>query len=106
MHYLDANATEKLRPAARAAVLAALELTGNPSSVHAAGRAARRVVEAARVSLAARFGGRPENLVFTSGATEANALAIHALAGGTDRARQRIIVGATEHDAVLAAAPD
>jgi cysteine desulfurase len=106
MHYLDANATEPLRPAARAAVLAALELTGNPSSVHAAGRATRRVVESARVSLAVRFGGRPENLVFTSGATEANALAIHALAGGNDRARQRIIVGATEHDAVLAAAPD
>ena len=100
MHYLDANATEPLRPAARVAVLAALEVTGNPSSVHGPGRAARRVVEAARTSLAARFGGRPEDLVFTSGATEANALAIHAL--GTGR---RIILGATEHDAVRAAAP-
>jgi cysteine desulfurase len=101
MHYLDANATEPLRPAARDAVLAALELTGNPSSVHGAGRAAWRVVEAARVALAARFGGRPEDLVFTSGATEANALAIHALGAG-----RRVIVGATEHDAVRAAAPD
>jgi cysteine desulfurase len=116
MHYLDANASEPLRPAARAAVLAALDETGNPSSVHGAGRAARRVMEAARVALAARFGGRPEDLVFTSGATEANALAIHALAGaaggGTDRSggtgsvSRRVIVGATEHDAVLAAVPN
>jgi cysteine desulfurase len=110
MHYLDANATEPLRPAARAAVLAALDVTGNPSSVHGPGRAARRVVEAARTTLAARFGGRPEDLVFTSGATEANALAIHALASQSlaDRAPRtdrRIIVGATEHDAVRAAAP-
>jgi cysteine desulfurase len=101
MHYLDANATEPLRPEARAAVLAALDLTGNPASVHGAGRAARRLVEQARVSLAARFGARPEDLVFTSGATEANALAIHALGAG-----RRVIAGATEHDAVRAAAPD
>src|SRR5271165_7270816 len=101
MHYLDANATEPLRPAARAAVVAALEVTGNPSSVHGVGRAARRVVEDARMSLAARFGGRAEDLVFTSGATEANALAIHALGAG-----RRPIVGATEHDAVRAAASD
>ncbi len=115
MHYLDANATEPLRPAARAAVLAALELTGNPSSVHGAGRAARRVVEDARASLAARFGGRVQDLVFCSGATEANALAIHALGGalgggnggpGGGGTGRRVIVGATEHDAVRAAAPD
>jgi cysteine desulfurase len=118
MHYLDANATEPLRPAARAAVLAALELIGNPSSVHGAGRAVRRVVEGARTSLAARFGGRAEDLVFTSGATEANALAVHALGGALggatgaalggagDSAGRRVIVGATEHDAVRAAAPD
>ena len=130
MPYLDANATEPLRPAARAAVLAALDVTGNPSSVHGPGRAARRIVESARTALATRFGGRPEDLVFTSGATEANALAIHALADRAladraladraladralaDRAPanraletdRRIIVGATEHDAVRAAAP-
>jgi cysteine desulfurase len=117
MHYLDANATEPLRPAARAAVLAALELIGNPSSVHGAGRAVRRVVEDARTSLAARFGGRAEDLVFTSGATEANALAVHALGGApgealgaarggaSGSAGRRVIVGATEHDAVRAAAP-
>src|SRR5271165_6858169 len=107
MHYLDANATEPLRPAAHAAVLAALEVTGNPSSVHGAGRGARRLVEDARASLAARFGGRGQDLVFCSGATEANALAIHALGvvgggsgggpggspGGSNA--RRVIVGAT-----------
>jgi cysteine desulfurase len=96
--YLDANAAEPLRPAARAAVLAALDLPGNPSSVHAAGRAARRLLERARDQVKARFG--PAEVVFTAGGTEANALAIHALAAG-----RRLLVGATEHPAVLAAAP-
>src|SRR6478735_5898690 len=82
MHYLDANASEKLRPEARGAMLAAAEVTGNPSSVHAAGRAARRILEDARESIADRFGGLPQNLVFTSGGTEADALAIHALGAG------------------------
>ncbi len=100
MHYLDANATEPLRPEARAAMAAALDVTGNPSSVHGAGRAARRIMEDAREALAARFGGRPADLVFTSGGTEADALAIHALGSG-----RRIVIGATEHDAVRAAAP-
>ena len=100
MAYLDANATEPLRPEARAAAIAALDLVGNPSSVHAAGRAARRVLEDARAVLAGRFGAAPGSVVFTSGGTEANALAIHALGAG-----RRIIVGATEHDAVRAAAP-
>jgi cysteine desulfurase len=97
--YLDANATEPLRPEARAAVLAAMEVTGNPSSVHGAGRGARRILEDARDALAACFGGRPGDLVFTSGGTEADALAIHGLGAG-----RRLIVGATEHDAVRAAA--
>lgn len=99
MHYLDANATEPLRPEARAAMLAAASVTGNPSSVHNAGREARRLLEDARESLAARFGASPANLVFTSGGTEADALAIHALGAG-----RRLIVCATEHDAVRAAA--
>lgn len=99
MLYLDANATEPLRPEARTAMLAAMEVTGNPSSVHRAGRAARRMLEDAREAIAARFGVQPGNLVFTSGGTEADALAIHALSAG-----RRIIVGATEHDAVRAAA--
>ncbi len=97
--YLDANATEPLRPAARAAALAALEAGGNPSSVHAAGRAARRILEAAREVLAARFGARPQDVVLTAGGTEANAIAIRALAAG-----RRVLVGETEHPAVLAAA--
>ena len=101
MLYLDANATEPLRPEARAAMLAAADTAGNPSSVHAAGRAARRILEDAREVLATRFGARSADIVFTSGGTEANALAIHAL--GTGR---RVIVGATEHDAVRSAAPD
>jgi cysteine desulfurase len=99
--YLDANASERLRPAARAALLAALEAAGNPASVHRAGRAARQVLEAARATLAACFGAPPAGLVFTSGGTEADALAIHALGRG-----RRLIIGATEHDAVRAAAPE
>jgi len=101
MHYLDANASEPLRPEAKAAMNAAFEVTGNPSSVHLAGRAARRLLEDARELIAATFGARGQDVVFTSGGTEADALAVHAL--GPDR---RIIVCATEHDAVRAAAPD
>ena len=99
MIYLDANATEIIRPEARAAVLAALDLTGNPSSVHTAGRAARRVLEDARETLATRFGAAPADVVFTSGGTEADALAVHGLGRG-----RRLLIGATEHDAVRAAA--
>ena len=97
--YLDANASEPLRPEAREAVLRALSVTGNPASIHAAGRAARRILEDSRETIAARFGAAPANLVFTSGATEANALAIYALGRG-----RPVIIGATEHDAVRAAA--
>lgn len=98
--YLDANASEPLRPEARAAVVEALSVTGNPSSVHGEGRNARRLLEDAREMLAIRFGARPERVVFTSGATEANAFALHALRG-----RRRLIVGATEHDSIRAQAP-
>ncbi len=100
MPYLDANATEPMRPEARAAAIAAMDLLGNPASVHAAGRAARRVLEGSRASVAARFGASRDAVVFTSGGTEADALAIAALGAG-----RRVIVGATEHDAVRAAAP-
>ena len=99
MIYLDANATEPLRPQARAALLEALDVLGNPYSVHHAGRASRKILEDARDCLAARFGARPADLVFTSGATEADALALHALGAG-----RRLIVGATEHDAILSPA--
>ncbi len=84
-------------------MLAALDLVGNPSSVHRAGRSARAAMEDAREAVAARFGARPADTVFTSGGTEADALAIHALG---HRAGRRVIAGATEHDAVRAAAPD
>ena len=97
---LDANATEPLRPAARTALLAALEGGGNPSSIHGGGRTARRAVEAARRAVATRFGVAPGDVVFTSGGTEANAVALHGLGAG-----RRILVGATEHPAVQAAAP-
>ena len=99
MHYLDANATQPLRPAARDAVLAAFGVTGNPSSVHRPGRLVRRIMEDAREAIAGAFGGQPGDLVFTSGGTEADCLAIHAMAGG-----RRIIMSAIEHDAVRSAA--
>jgi cysteine desulfurase len=95
--YLDWNATAKVRPQAAAAVAHALEVGGNPSSVHAAGRAARALLEAARADVAALVAVKPGSVTFTSGGTEANALAIEsAAAAGV----ARIIVGATEHDAV------
>jgi cysteine desulfurase len=97
---LDANATEPLRPEARAALLAALEAGGNPSSVHGGGRAARARLEAARAAVARLADAAPADVVFTSGGTEANALALHALGAG-----RRVLVGATEHAAVRAAAP-
>ncbi|MFL5256445.1 MAG: cysteine desulfurase family protein [Rhodopila sp.] len=99
MHYLDANATQPLRPAAFDAIAAAFSVTGNPSSVHQAGRTARRIVEDAREVIAIRFGTRPQDLVFTSGGTEADAMAIHAMTAG-----RRLIISAIEHDAVRAAA--
>lgn len=98
--YLDANASEPLRPEARAALIGALDQVGNPASVHAEGRAARRILEDARAMIAHRFAARSQDVVFCSGATEANALALHGL--GVARP---ILVGATEHDAVRAAAP-
>ena len=101
MIYLDANATEPVRPAALAAAAEAMGAVGNPASVHAAGRAARRRLEAAREAVAACFGATAAGVVFTSGGTEADAWAVAALGRG-----RRLIVGATEHDAVRAAAPE
>ncbi|MEQ9327388.1 MAG: cysteine desulfurase family protein [Rhodospirillales bacterium] len=98
MIYLDHNATTPVRPEARAAMLAALDVTGNASSVHGAGRAARRLVEDARDAVARLVDARPADIVFTSGATEANNQVLR----GAGRSRQ--IISATEHDSVLAAA--
>jgi cysteine desulfurase len=97
--YLDANATEPLRPEARAAAIAALDILGNPSSIHGEGRAARRLLEDAREAIGTRFGAAPRDVIFTSGGTEANALAIHGLSQG-----RHVLRGATEHAAVIAAA--
>ncbi|MDP3300183.1 MAG: aminotransferase class V-fold PLP-dependent enzyme, partial [Phenylobacterium sp.] len=81
--YLDHNATAPIRPEALAAATAALAAGGNPSSVHAVGRAARARMEQARAQVAALIGAPASTVVFTSGGTEANALAIEsAVAGG------------------------
>jgi cysteine desulfurase len=95
--YFDWNATAPLRKEARAAAFAALDLNGNPSSVHGEGRAARRLIEHAREQVAALVGAQPRNVVFTSGGTEANMLALAPAA-----ARDRLLVSAIEHPSVLA----
>jgi cysteine desulfurase len=101
--YLDWNATTPLRAEARSAMLAAYELIGNPSSVHAEGREARRLVEDARATLAAAVGALPRNVVFTSAGTEANALALSpGLRGPSGRPVERLLVSAIEHASVLA----
>jgi cysteine desulfurase len=101
--YLDWNATAPLRREAREAMAAAMNLSGNPSSVHAEGRQARKLVEDARVAIARAVGALPRNVIFTSGGTEANALA---LAPGLRRASglpvKRLVVSAIEHASVLA----
>ncbi|MGH6684920.1 MAG: aminotransferase class V-fold PLP-dependent enzyme, partial [Pseudolabrys sp.] len=74
--YFDWNATAPLRPEALAAMTAALGVTGNASSVHGEGRAARALIEAARESVAQLVGAEARNVTFTSGATEANMLAL------------------------------
>ena len=79
--YLDWNATAPLRPQARAAMLAAMDAVGNPSSVHGEGRAVRRLVEDAREKVAFAVGAEPRNVIFTSGGSEANALALEQESG-------------------------
>lgn len=95
--YLDWNASAPLRPEARAAMVATLDVTGNPSSVHAEGRRARALVEAAREQVAALVGAKAAEVVFTSGATEANNWALTA---GWDT----VFASDIEHDSVLAPA--
>ncbi|HEX3700144.1 MAG TPA: cysteine desulfurase family protein [Phenylobacterium sp.] len=95
--YLDYNASAPVRPEAAQAVARALSLGGNPSSAHAAGRAARALVEQARAEVAALVAAPASTIVFTSGGSEANALAIEsAVAAGS----RRLIVSAIEHDSV------
>ncbi len=98
--YLDYNASAPLRPPVREAMAGALDLIGNPSSVHGFGRACRAAIERARRAVAALVAARPDQIIFTSGGTEANRLAL----GAVDAAVR--VVSAIEHESVLAAAPE
>jgi cysteine desulfurase len=91
--YLDWNATAPLRPEAKAAMIAAMEVVGNPSSVHAEGRAAKGLLEKSRAKIAAALGADGADIVFTSGATEAASLAC---------AGRGLVCAGVEHDAVAA----
>lgn len=107
--YLDYNATTPVKPDVLARVAETLAIGGNPSSVHRAGRLARAAVDEAREAVADLVGAEPEQVLFTSGATEANTLAIRSLAAGAARAQRvcaatRILISAVEHDSVLGAA--
>ncbi|ACL64520.1 aminotransferase class V [Anaeromyxobacter dehalogenans 2CP-1] len=104
MIYLDHNAITPMRPDARAAVRDALEVFGNPSSVHAAGRAARDLLDCARDRVARAVGAAPAEIVFTSGATESAALAIRGVLGAAPAGRRRLVVTAVEHPCVLSLA--
>lgn len=108
--YLDHNATSPVRPEVAAAVVRALELPGNPSSVHAEGRAARHALQTARAQLAALLGTSPERVTFTSGGTEsANTVLSGALRKTGLPASTRLMISATEHPCVAAGhrfAPD
>lgn len=102
--YLDHAASTPLRVSAREALLGALSQVGNPSSLHGPGRAARALVETARERVAGALGVRPGEVVWTSGGTEADNLAIQGLfaaAQERDPRRTRVLVGAHEHHAVL-----
>ena len=103
--YLDHAATTPMRPEAIAAMAEELGRLGNPSSLHAAGRRARRVVEESREQLAEVFGARPSEVVFTSGGTEADNLAVKGLywarRDGPDGSRRRVLTTSVEHHAVL-----
>ena len=96
--YLDHAATTPAKPAAIAALAAAAATIGNPASVHSGGRAANGIIERARDAIATWAGCRADALVFTSGGSEALALALNT--------PWRVLAGATEHSAVLAARPD
>src|SRR4051794_3229818 len=104
MVYLDHAATTPMLPQAAEAMAALLTQPGNASSLHAAGRRARRVVEESRETLAAALGARPSEIVFTSGGTESDNLAIKGLFWARrqpDSRRVRVLLSAIEHHAVL-----
>ena len=99
MIYADYNATAPVRPEAKAAMLAALEVGANPSSVHGPGRAARKLLETARAQISLAIGARAQDLVFTSGGTEANALALNGIVAQLE-GKCTLLVSAIEHEAV------
>ena len=106
MIYADHNATSPLRPEARQAMLSAFDLgAANPSSVHSAGRAARKMVEQAREQVGGAIGSRAQDIIFTSGGTEADGLAIHGAVAALDR-KCTLLVSAIEHEAVVKAAAE
>src|SRR5215471_7331616 len=100
MIYLDNNASTKVDPEVRAAIERALDLEGNPSSIHSAGRRGRRAVEEARDEVARLVGGRPEEIFFTSGGTEANAMAILGTAGAGEESSRKVVRTGAEHPSV------
>ncbi len=100
MIYADYNATAPLRPEARDAMLAALDIGANPSSVHGPGRAARKLLETARAQIGVAIGARAQDVVFTSGGTEASALALNGIAAKLD-GKCTLLVSAIEHEAVM-----
>jgi cysteine desulfurase len=99
--YLDSNATTALDERVLDAMLPALRHTGNPSSAHTAGQAARKWVEDARRQVAALLHASPREVVFTSGSTESNNLALKGLVHGADPRRRRVVSVTTEHPAIL-----
>jgi len=104
MPYLDHAATTPMLPEAIEAVTEALGQVGNPSSLHAAGRAARRRIEEAREQLAASLGARPSEVIFTAGGTESDNLAIKGIfwaRRAADPRRTRVIASAVDHHAVI-----
>lgn len=104
MPYLDHAATTPMRPEAAAALTEAFDVPGNPSSLHASGRAARRLVEQSREGVAAALGAHPSEVVFTGGGTESDNLAVKGIylaRAAADPRRRRVLVSAVEHHAVL-----
>ncbi len=104
MIYLDHNAITPVRPEAKEAVRTALDVFGNPSSVHQAGRAARDLLDRARAQVATALGASPRDVVLTSGATEGAALAIRGVLAAAPEGRRRLVVTAVEHPCVLSLA--
>src|ERR1700712_5027919 len=104
MTYLDHAATTPVLPAVVAAMTAAMADCGNASSLHTSGRAARRRVEEARETIAAALGARPSEVIFTSGGTESDNLALTGVfraRRAADPRRRRVLIAAVEHHAVL-----